>query len=305
MMLGRLFGAAIASSLACPAAIISPDDGRFPSTLCDALLGYHNDEWIPNTLAESFVKWADSGTFPFSAEWAMELEGVEQLLTLNDIDAHHSTVRSHVDLIAAMHLFSTNFGELGSDCNIQCMQRAASSLLRRVGPRVTVALLGIRTTAGCILDALPPSRSELIASFGRPHRPSGSGVLSVGARALSKHCHRGAAGWWGVSTGSEAEKNAHAHQLCCDVLDNAVWTNIHAIVGDVTIAEFRVAEGYGARWTVGSPNNPNSHSESADSNSIATCETGRASPSNVKQQTNFRGFLEPHSLTGHEHGWKH
>ena len=37
--------------------------------------------------------------------------------------------------------------------------------------------------------------------------------LTVGGRALLKHCHRSADGFWGDNTGSEKEKNARAENI--------------------------------------------------------------------------------------------
>ena len=37
--------------------------------------------------------------------------------------------------------------------------------------------------------------------------------LTVGGRALLKHCHRSSDGFWGDNTGNEKEKNARAEQI--------------------------------------------------------------------------------------------
>lgn len=123
-------------------------------------------------------------------------------------------------------------------------------------------------------------RSQLEASFEALHSadkpPPKKGKpsqLTVGARALTKHCHRASDGWWGTSGGSEAAKNAWGKETLARILDGATWMNVHLLPHAKAIIEVRIAEGYGARWT-------------ADGSS-------------------FRGFLEPHREGGHLEGWKH
>lgn len=119
---------------------------------------------------------------------------------------------------------------------------------------------------------LPPSRKLLLASFTAKHSPNSE--LTVGARDLAKHFHRDKSdSWWGNCSGSEAEKNRHALQIMQNVLDNAVWINIYWLPHDVFIIKARQDQGYGLRW-------------SADG-------------------SNFRGFLEPQMIDGHEVGWRH
>ncbi|KAI8786516.1 uncharacterized protein LOC106062568 isoform X1 [Biomphalaria glabrata] len=144
-------------------------------------------------------------------------------------------------------------------------------ILLLLGLRGILDLLGIRKTVGT-KEMLPPSRKLLLASFTAKHSPNSE--LTVGARALAKHFHRDKSdSWWGNCSGSEAEKNRHALQIMQNVLDNAVWINIHWLPHDVFIIEARQDQGYGLRW-------------SADG-------------------SNFRGFLEPQMIDGHEVGWRH
>lgn len=73
-------------------------------------------------------------------------------------------------------------------------------------------LLHLRTTAGgSDLEKMPPSLAECIKSFirvyekknAKPRRHGQPYMLSVGAKALSKHWHRDRqAQFWGVCTGS-------------------------------------------------------------------------------------------------------
>lgn len=94
----------------------------------------------------------------------------------------------------------------------------------------------------------------------------------MGARALTKHCHRSSEGFWGQFRGTEERKNADANAKLDQVLRDCIWVNVHIIVGKDIIVECRIEQGYGMRWT----------------------GDGR-----------FRGFLEPQMACGHDKGWRH
>lgn len=115
----------------------------------------------------------------------------------------------------------------------------------------------MRTTAGgSDLEKMPPSLQECIQSFirvyekknAKPRRHGQPYMLSVGAKALSKHWHRDRqAQFWGICTGSmlgtvdhddvptfdlcvaESEKNRHAEDVMIKILNDAVWMNIHGL----------------------------------------------------------------------------
>jgi hypothetical protein len=147
------------------------------------------------------------------------------------------------------------------------------------GYRGIQALLGLRLTVGSV-PSLPPPLYILERSFHALHADTKGGkpmkhksILTVGARAYLKHCHRGADAWWGTDVGSEHDKNQRATALLHKLLRDAIWVNVHMLPGDEWVVEIRVAEGYGARWT-------------ADG-------------------LKFRGFLEPPMPDGHVKGWRH
>ncbi|CAI8054272.1 hypothetical protein GBAR_LOCUS29642 [Geodia barretti] len=78
-------------------------------------------------------------------------------------------------------------------------QSALLKLLKSLGYRGVSDLIGVRRTVGSC-DCLPPPIGVLMATFNSPHSPNAK--LSVGARALSKHCHRDTSHqWWGNCTG--------------------------------------------------------------------------------------------------------
>lgn len=148
------------------------------------------------------------------------------------------------------------------------------------GLRGVQLLLGMRRTFKSV-DMLPPPRSVLLASFQKLHTTAPRVAtaktttpdLTVGARALTKHCGRSKLGWWGSSKGNDAAKNRWAVGVVTRILDECTWANAHLLPHDLAMFEVRVQDGYGARWT-------------ADG-------------------AFFRGFLEPQMPGGHENGWKH
>ncbi len=146
-------------------------------------------------------------------------------------------------------------------------------VIQKLGKRGLLDLLGIRRTVGSI-DAWPAPRQVLEQTFKKPNKPDTASMLSVGARALSKHCHRDqTTSWWGDCTGTELAKNEHASTKMAEVLDEAQWINIHGLPQNLPILEVRQKDGYGMRW----------------------------SPDGLQ----FRGFLEPQMVDGHDVGWRH
>eukprot|EP00043_Microstomoeca_roanoka_P007556 m.72847 g.72847 ORF g.72847 m.72847 type:complete len:389 (+) comp13871_c0_seq1:131-1297(+) len=132
--------------------------------------------------------------------------------------------------------------------------------------------LGMQRTVGTI-DALPPLLRDLVQAFQAPNTPGGPSILTQGARAHSKHCHRDSTDcYWGVPSGSEHQKNALAKEVLCRLLTTATWMNTHCFSARLEVFELRTARGYGARWS---------------------------------KDGKFRGFLEPQAQDGHLVGWRH
>ncbi|KAI8061166.1 hypothetical protein BC940DRAFT_136617 [Gongronella butleri] len=114
--------------------------------------------------------------------------------------------------------------------------------------------------------------------FPKKQKPVAPNILTVGAKALSKHWHRDRqTSFWGICTGSETAKNQHANQCLLNILFNAVWINLHSLPHDHLVYEIREPNGYGVRW----------------------------STSALDKQWMFRGFLEPQMEDGHDRGWIH
>ena len=159
---------------------------------------------------------------------------------------------------------------------VDCARSAlAVKTLCALGVEGVRALLGLRTTAGSRTDVFPPGVGELIYAFRRRNDTRSGAALSVGGRALTKHCKRSKDGWWGNGlVGSDREKNDKAEAALKRILAGACWLNIHFLPHEIAVYEIRCKEGYGARWECRPP-------------------------------YNFRGFLEPQMENGHEQGWVH
>ena len=209
-------------------------------------------------ISKKLLQWMENGVFPVKNEDC-------GLLTEGDFVAERKEITDKVlPLLAALKISWT---EISDDEKAHQL----TSVLTLLGIRGLLDLLNIRHTQGSV-EIFPPPMSTLIASFDEKHKPNSH--LTVGARALSKHCHRDVSSeWWGACVGSEQAKNEHAYTVLMRILKDASWINIHLLPHDLKVIEVRCAEGYGARW---------SHDGSA-----------------------FRGFLEPQMEDGHAAGWRH
>ena len=143
------------------------------------------------------------------------------------------------------------------------------------------AILGCRRTIGTIqlqsssssYSLLPPTIPQLLHASRQQHKPHTKSSLTVAARALAKHAHRGEEQFFGILKGGEEQKNEHADQVIQRLIADAMWMNIHCFGGideSNPVVEIRTYDGYGARWS-----------------GIWNSET--LLPMNVE----FRGFLEP------------
>lgn len=145
----------------------------------------------------------------------------------------------------------------------------AAFMLKIGGSRGVLTLLGFRQTIGS-RNIAPLTRAQCVHSFSQIH---GKATLTVGARAFTKHCQRSSDGWWGELKGNDATKNRVALAKVNEILDTAVWKNIHSLPHAHVTMELRNALGFGARWTI--------------------------------EDQAFRGFLEPQMANGHESRWRH
>ena len=135
-----------------------------------------------------------------------------------------------------------------------------------------LTLLGVRQTVGSLNNHLPPDINILKSKFIEKNNPKS--ILTVGARALCKHCHRSVTDpFWPLQKGKDKEKNDNANIMLNLFLENCIWINIHGLPHQIGIIELRNDKGYGIRWEV--------------------------------ESCFFRGFLEPQIENGHEKHWIH
>ena len=209
-------------------------------------------------LCKTLLQWMENGDFPVKSKDC-------GLLTERDFIAQREEMtKKTTPLLEALRSSWSETSDFEKAHQL-------TLVLKLLGIRGILDLLNICHTQGSV-DVLPPSVSSLLASFNKKHKPNSN--LTVGARALSKHCHRDVTSeWWGACAGSEQVKNEHANRVVNGILNDSSWINIHLLPHDLKVIEVRCSEGYGARW---------SHDGST-----------------------FRGFLEPQMEDGHAVGWKH
>jgi hypothetical protein len=130
--------------------------------------------------------------------------------------------------------------------------------IQHAGDDGIYAILGCRRTIGTIQLStppsylLPPTIPQLLDASRKLHKPHTKSSLTVAARALAKHAHRGTERFFGILKGSEAQKNEHADRVIQRLIDEAMWMNIHCFGGideSNPVLEIRTYEGYGARWS--------------------------------------------------------
>ncbi len=173
--------------------------------------------------------------------------------------------------------------------------------LNTIHKRGILEYLGLRTTIGSIgsdessnssstcgfcsdkyLNYIP-NVETLLQAANQPCRPnSNTPRLTVSGRARAKHAHRGSVDqYFGVVKGSTLEKNHAASTIVLNMINDALWINIHVFGGVADpVLEIRLKEGYGARWSI-------------------------IMGSLQVKKIIFRGFLEPQMTDGFDKKWRH
>ncbi|PAA77505.1 hypothetical protein BOX15_Mlig008240g2 [Macrostomum lignano] len=211
-------------------------------------------------IAAQLLKWTKNGS--------SECQNLPKFYMLEENEYVEERNRKFSDLNEEMKGMPTLWSDWTEDERIF---KIRSIILRLGGKRGLMDLLTVRCTTGTILQ-FPAPRSRLMAAFDAPCNDKSS--LTQGARALTKHFHRDQkASFWGVASGTEAEKNEHARSVVLKIIDSAAWINIHQLPGQLPIMEVRHPGGYGARW------DPNGET--------------------------FRGFLEPMQPEGWLNKYRH
>lgn len=214
-------------------------------------------------LAKVLSIWATTGEFPISF---VSMEGQGLLANVDNV----SPMRALTPVVLeTFHKFNST-----ADANVQ--QALLHDLLEKMGLRGILTCLRLRQTFKSVED-FPPSCERLIQALNAPHASSSPSTrITVGGRALSKHGHRAADGWWGTSSGAEEVKNKNAERVTRKIFSQAAWINLHMLPHDIATYEVRTKEGYGARWTI-----------------------------SKEGAVEFRGFIEPQMEDGHDKKWRH
>mmetsp|Transcript_10949 Transcript_10949/g.21424 ORF Transcript_10949/g.21424 Transcript_10949/m.21424 type:complete len:279 (+) Transcript_10949:68-904(+) len=217
--------------------------------------GYPSGNFLKQ-LAQVFTMWSSRGEFPI------------KFVTLS--------AESTPEIVSKLNSFTPQVTALISTLDDPQSLAMLERLLLLLGPRGVLTCLGVRHTPGSVDKYCLPTRAALERAFGQRHskEESKGSNLTVGARALTKHCHRSSEGFWGKIRGTEETLNQQALGVMNRLLNNCVWVNLHCLPKGEAIVEVRVGEGYGARWY-------------------------------VLQQQSFRGFVEPMMEGGHDKRWRH
>lgn len=143
-------------------------------------------------------------------------------------------------------------------------------------------LQGLAVTVGSALGAdCAPDKDNCWELFtALPSKPDNQSTpMHVGGKAFTKHSHRDSSGWWGTSTGTNANKNKLAEACFEQIWANHTWRNVFWLPHGIVAFEVRVADGHGMRFQKNS--------------------------SDKDAEWTFRGFVEPASASGHEARWRH
>ena len=215
----------------------------------------------------------------------------------------------------------------GSIADVDAVEGVIDEVLRRLGSAGVARFCRCRLTPGSYTalarGVVPPSTETLIRTFQKPHTEGPGQMLSVGARALSKHIARDeTANWWGdpkAYKGTQLVKNQMGESAMRRILQDAVWMNTHMLPHDIVAFEVRQAEGYGVRWMLhpevvspddltvsGVPPPVAQVAEEPDVPLGAGVAASVVAPGTWQlARCEFRGFLEPPDPEGHEKGWHH
>lgn len=144
-------------------------------------------------------------------------------------------------------------------------------------------LQGLAVTAGAALgrDDIPDRATCWKLFTALPLKPDNQSTpMHVGGKAFTKHSHRDSSGWWGTSTGTNANKNRLAGDCFELIWETCTWRNLFWLPHGILAFEIRVADGYGMRFQKNTTDKDDG-------------------------DWTFRGFVEPTSASGHETRWRH
>ncbi|KAF7233538.1 hypothetical protein EG68_11086 [Paragonimus skrjabini miyazakii] len=221
------------------------------------LLGYPEGPLI-HQIASYFVLLMTTGHCP--------IEHTPPLITFDEKNYHDQRIAT-VKLVQEQLQGGLTLWE---HWRVQQKVQMLAGVFKRLRRRGLLDLLQLRRTVGSV-DRLPIPRHLLIRACEELNDPSSP--LTVCGRALTKHTARDSTGWWGPATGSDEAKNENGIRKVKEILDNAVWINIHQLPGAVANLEIRIGDGHGVRFDY--------------------------------DPLRFRGFVEPHQTEGWLNRYKH
>lgn len=270
-------------------------DDSVPPMSSRAFCGLQGGSSYVDQLADVVVEWRKNRVDPVTSRQQLGEDGVVPPLPSSVVSSGVITIdnssKEHIQRVPIdqVDAFVASAVECHSQGDLHALKLSAQVFVDAIGgARGLLTLLGHAQTIGTVSVA-PLTRSQCVQAFQRRRSPREP--LSVGARALAKHCQRvvttggDAASAWGDSEmrGNDANKNTRALEVLERLLDGVVWKNVHALPpfsedNSVVTMEIRDSKGYGARWEI------------------------RCSD---EEGYSFRGFLEPPMTDGHAKGWKH
>lgn len=213
---------------------------------------------IPPLVLRDYENFQVPGVVEILPDWAIAAPAAARAANDNDSnDDEDGKNNQRILILETFRSLCTIIAENGgtaanavADVNVD---DAVDSLFELIGGKPGILfLLGHRSTVGST-DNLCPSLRCLVSSFREPH--SSNCRLTVGARALTKHCHRSGAFWPDSVKGNDLAKNGLALETLLKILSDAAWVNCHVVpMGQdqqqLPVVEIRHHEGYGARWSV-------------------------------------------------------
>jgi hypothetical protein len=245
-----------------------------------------------------------------AAVWRRVVAGIADTFAPNGMLRDDAAIAAAVDgQLASWAVGITSAA--GPGAGTEALLQAAAASLRSdrcdeggVTDAALSRLLGLRLTPGSVeavkRGVAPVGLPALFAAFEVPQVVAVGQVMTVGSRALAKHCQRDeTASWWlpGPMCGTQPERNVMGLAALARVLRDNAWANVHMLPHDIVTYELRCSAGYGARWVMQLP----SAAETAeDGDDPHHHHRPHLAPSAV-----FRGFLEPQDPDGHSKGWHH
>lgn len=108
-------------------------------------------------------------------------------------------------------------------------------------------LLGQRLTPSSVqtIKALPLKRADLKQATLEPYNHE----INVSVRSWEKHVGRTDSYFWGVISGSPAERELKVSKIIDSILDNHTWWNVFFHYKHELVFEIREPGGHGLRWS--------------------------------------------------------